>query len=307
VIQSVQDTGIRPRAARQRASGARGRPRSTGLSWAGRVPVYVVLGVGTVLMVMPLLWMITASLATTRFVTTFPPKLFPNSFDFGNYTQGFARQDLGKYLLNSVEIVVPSMAGQVLSSSLAGYAFARLRAPGKRLLFVVTLATVMIPFEATIVPTFVMFRYLHWLNTFWPLIVPQLLGNGYNIFLMRQFMTSIPSELDEAAKLDGCGFFTIWWRIICPLSVAPMTAVAVFTFTYQWGNFLGPLIYINDPSHYPLALGLYALTQTSNVGQTPPWNSIMAGSMLLTIPMVMVYFFSQRLLYEGANVLGRIR
>lgn len=307
MMRSLQDTGVRPGMGRQPARNARQPARPVVFSWAGRVPVYVVLGVGTLIMVMPLLWMITASLSTTKYVTTFPPKLFPTSFRFANYTHGFTRQDLGRYMLNSVAIVVPSMAGQVLSSSLAGYAFARLRAPGKRLLFVVTLATVMIPYEATIVPTFVMFRYLNWLNTFWPLIVPQLLGNGYNIFLMRQFMTNIPAELDEAAKLDGCGFFRTWWRIIVPLSIAPMTAVAVFTFTYQWGNFLGPLIYINDPSRYPLALGLYALTQTSNVGQTPPWNSIMAGSMLLTIPMVMVYFFSQRLLYEGANVLGRIR
>lgn len=307
MMRSLQDTGVRPGMGRQPVRDARRPPRPAVFSWVGRVPVYVVLAVGTLLMVMPLLWMITASLSTTKYVTTFPPKLFPTSFHFANYTHGFTRQDLGRYMLNSVEIVVPSMAGQVLSSSLAGYAFARLRAPGKKLLFVVTLATVMIPYEATIVPTFVMFRYLNWLNTFWPLIVPQLLGNGYNIFLMRQFMTNIPSELDEAAKLDGCGFFRTWWRIIVPLSAAPMTAVAVFTFTYQWGNFLGPLIYINDPSRYPLALGLYALTQTSNVGQTPPWNSIMAGSMLLTIPMVMVYFFSQRLLYEGANVLGRIR
>lgn len=307
MTQSAHQTRVRPVIQGPRSQPAPRSRRSPRSSWAARVPVYGVLGAGTLIMVLPVLWMITASLSSTKYVTTFPPKLFPSSFQISNYTQGFTQDDLGRYLLNSLEIVVPSMVGQVLSSSLAGFALARLRARGRGFLFVLTLATVMIPYEATIVPTFVMFRYLHWLNTFWPLIVPQLLGNGYNIFLMRQFMMNIPRELDEAAKLDGCGFFSIWWRIIVPLSVAPMTAVAVFTFTYQWGNFLGPLIYINDPSRYPLALGLYALTQTSNVGQTPPWNSIMAGSMLLAVPMVMVYFFGQRFLYEGANVLGRIR
>lgn len=304
---SAQDTTVRPAVKRPHAKNVPPSRRRTAPSWAGRVPVYIVLAIGTLLMVVPLLWMITASLSTTRFVTTFPPKLFPSSFDFANYSDTFTKDDLGKYMLNSLEIVIPSMIGQVISSSMAGYAFARLRAPGRGFLFVLTLSTVMIPFEATIVPTFIMFRYLHWINTLWPLIVPQLLGNGYNIFLMRQFMMNIPPELDEAAKLDGCNFLSIWWRIIVPLSVAPMTAVAIFTFTYQWGNFLGPLIYISDPSRYPLALGIYALTQTSNVGQIPPWNSIMAGSMLLTVPMVMVYFFGQRFLYEGANALGRIR
>ncbi|MEV0719651.1 carbohydrate ABC transporter permease [Asanoa sp. NPDC050611] len=272
-----------------------------------RIPVYVVLLFGTALMVLPLLWMVSTSLASTKYVTTFPPKLFPDSFAFANYGRIFSDTDLGRYLFNSVVIVIPSMIGQVVASSFAGYALARLRAPGRRIWFVVTLATLMIPYEATIVPTFVTFQYLGWINTFWPLIVPQLFGSGYSIFLMRQFIMQIPTEYDEAARLDGLGYFGIWRRIIVPLSVPALATVAIFTFTFQWGNFLGPLIYINDPDKYPLALGLYAMTQTSNVGQTPDWNLIMAGGMLLTVPMVMVYFFGQRFLYEGGNALGQIR
>ncbi|GAA1882841.1 carbohydrate ABC transporter permease [Asanoa iriomotensis] len=278
------------------------RPR-----WGQRIPVYVVLLFGTALMVLPLLWMVSTSLASTKYVTTFPPKLFPDTFEFANYGRIFSDTDLGRYLFNSVVIVIPSMVGQVVASSFAGYALARLRAPGRRIWFVVTLATLMIPYEATIVPTFVTFQYLGWINTFWPLIVPQLFGSGYSIFLMRQFIMQIPTEYDEAARLDGLGYFGIWRRIIVPLSVPALATVAIFTFTFQWGNFLGPLIYINDPEKYPLALGLYAMTQTSNVGQTPDWNLIMAGGMLLTVPMVMVYFFGQRFLYEGGNALGRIR
>jgi multiple sugar transport system permease protein len=258
-------------------------------------------------MVLPLLWMVTTSLSSNKFATTFPPKFLPTSFYLGNYREIFTQHDVGLYLLNSVLIVIPSMIGQVVSSSMAGYAFARLRAPGRRIMFILTLSTIMIPYEVTIVPLFVLFRYFHWLNTLWPLIVPQLCGCGFNIFLMRQFIMNIPRDLDEAAKLDGCGFFGVWRRVIVPLSVPAMATVAIFTFTYQWGNFLGPLIYISNPSRFPLALGLYVMTQTSNVGQTPPWNLIMAGGMLLTVPMVMVYFFGQRFLYEGGNILGRLR
>jgi multiple sugar transport system permease protein len=283
------------------------RPRRRRPGLLQRIPAYVILLFGTVLMVLPLLWMITTSLASTKYVTTFPPKLIPDSFQVANYVRIFSDAGLGRYLVNSVVIVIPSMVGQVVASSLAGYALARLRAPGRRIWFVITLCTLMIPYEATIVPTFVMFRYLGWINTFWPLIVPQMFGSGYSIFLMRQFIMQIPTEYDEAARLDGLGYFGVWRRIIVPLSVPAMATVAIFTFTFQWGNFLGPLIYINDSGKYPLALGLYAMTQTSNVGQTPDWNLIMAGGMLLTVPMVMVYFFGQRFLYEGANALGRIR
>jgi len=272
-----------------------------------QISTAAVLLIGTVLMVLPVLWMAATSLADTKYATTFPPKFFPTSFQFSNYINLFTQTDVPKYLLNSVLIVVPSIIGQVLASSFAGYALARLRAPGKRFMFIAVLATMMIPYEATIIPTFVMFRYLHWINTLWPIIVPQFFGSGYTIFLMRQFILQIPTEYDEAARLDGLGYFGIWRRIIVPLSMPAMATVGIFTFTAQWSSFLSPLIFINDPDKYPLALGIYAMTQTSNVGQTPPWNIIMAAGMILTVPMVMVYFFGQRLVYEGANSMGRIR
>jgi multiple sugar transport system permease protein len=296
------------------ADGRRARRTSRGASdradrWPGylRLPTYVILIIGAVLMVMPLLWMLSTSLADSKYATTFPPRFFPDTFDVTNYVEIFTNAGLGRYLFNSVVIVIPSMIGQVLASSMAGYALARLRAPGRRIWFVATLCTLMIPFEATIIPLFVMFRYFDWINTFWPLIVPQLLGSGYCVFLMRQFTMAIPAEYDEAGRLDGLGFFGIWRRIIVPLSAPAMATVAIFTFTAQWGNFLGPLIFISDPEKYPLAFGLYAMTQTSNVGQTPEWNLIMAGGMLLTVPMVLVYYFGQRMIYEGQNSLGRIR
>jgi multiple sugar transport system permease protein len=273
---------------------------------ANKFIVYLVLVFGAVLMLLPLLWMVTTSLSNNEYATSFPPHFIPTHFEFGKYVSIFTNHDMGQFFLNSIIIVVPSIAGQIISSSMAAFAFARLRAPGKRILFIMTIATLMIPYEVTIIPTFILFRYFHWINTFWPLIVPQLFGNAYNIFLMRQFMMSIPTELDDAAKIDGLGFFGIWRRIILPLSFAPIATVGVFTFTFNWGSFLAPLIYISKTRFYPLALGIYMMTQTSNRGQIPPWNLIMAGSMLLTVPMVLVYFFSQRYLYEGSNVLGKI-
>jgi multiple sugar transport system permease protein len=290
-----------------------GRPgegpgRRRGVAWIfSRTATYIVLIGGAAVMVLPLMWMVATSLASSKYATSFPPKFFPDTFDFSNYLRLFTDSNLGRYLVNSIAITVPSMVGQVAASSFAGYALARLRAPGRRFWFMVTLATMMIPYEATVIPTFVLFRSLGWINTFWPLIVPQLFGSGYSIFLMRQFIMAIPTEYDEAARLDGLSYFGIWSRIIAPLSFPAMATVAIFTFTFQWGNFLGPLIFINDPQKYPLALGLYSMTQTSNVGQTPEWNLIMAGGMLLTLPMVLVYYFGQRLIYEGANNLGSIR
>lgn len=288
------------------ATPTRARSPEEGTVWS-KIGTYVVLLVGTALMIMPMLWMIATSLSTSKYATTFPPRLFPTQLDLSNYARVFTSTHLGRYFLNSIIITVPSMFGQVLASSFAGYALARLRTRGRQAWFIATLCTMMIPYEATIIPTFVIFKYLHWVNTYLPLIVPQFVGSGYSIFLMRQFIMNIPLEYDEAARVDGLGYFGIWSRIVVPLSVPAMATVAVFTFTAQWGSFLGPLIFINDPNKYPLALGLYVETQTSNVGQTPPWNIIMAGGMLLTVPMVMIYYFGQRFLYEGGNVLGAIR
>jgi len=273
----------------------------------GKVIVYLFLLAGGVMMLLPLLWMITTSLSSSHYAMDFPPQFFPKQFDWENYVKIFTESGLGQSALNSVIITVPAIIGQVFASALAAYAFARLRAPGKSVLFIIVLATLMIPGEVTLIPTFILFKYLNWLNTFWPLIVPNFFGNAYNIFLMRQFFMSIPLELDEAAKLDGLGPFGIWVRIILPLGKPVLAAVAIFTFTANWGNFLTPLIYITNPHLYPLALSVYTMTETGdNAVLSVPWNLIMAGSMLLTLPMTLVFFFGQRALYEGSNVLGRV-
>ncbi|MCY0902035.1 MAG: carbohydrate ABC transporter permease, partial [Firmicutes bacterium] len=248
---------------------------------------------------------ITTSLSDNQYALSFPPKFLPTSIHLDNYIKIFTNSGMGTYIRNTLIITIPAIAGQVITSSLAAYAFARLRAPGRRALFMILLSTLMIPGEVTLIPTFVLFRDLNWINTFWPLIVPNFFGNAFNIFLMRQFIAAIPVELDEAARIDGLGPFGIWRRIIMPLSLPSVTAVAIFTFNANWGSFLGPLIYINNQKLYPLALGVYSMTQSSSLFIPPQWNLVMAGSMLLTLPMILVYFFGQRFIYEGSNVLGK--
>jgi multiple sugar transport system permease protein len=160
----------------------------------------------------------------------------------------------------------------------------------------------MIPGEVTMVPQFIIFRHLDWINTFYPLIVPSFFAGAFNVFLIRQFVMSIPKSLDEAAMIDGMGHPGIYWKIIMPLTYPILAAIAIFSFSYNWGNFMGPLIYINDPEKMPLALGVQLLT-TVGGGQMPPWNLVMIASLFLTIPMVLVYLFGQRYVYE-ANISG---
>jgi multiple sugar transport system permease protein len=202
--------------------------------------------------------------------------------------------NFGQFLLNSLTLVFFSMVGQVLVSSLVAYAFARLRAPGKEVIFIILLSTMMIPTEVTLIPQFVLFTKLSWINTLLPLIVPNFFGGAYNIFLLRQFITRIPVELDEAAQIDGLNFFGIYVYIILPLIRPALVAVAIFTFVWNWGAFFGPLIYVNDVSKMPLALGVQILSATNSAGQIPPWNLVMVGALVLTVPMILVYFFGQR-------------
>lgn len=282
-----------------------GRRKKDGNNALYLTVVYGLLVIGTVMMLLPFLWMVTTSLSDSRYALTFPPSFFPNRIHFDNYLKIFTANNLGLYLWNTILITAPAIVGQILSSSMAAYAFARLRAPGRKVLFIVMLSTMMIPGEVTMIPTFIIFRDLHWLNTFWPLIVPNFFGNAFNIFMMRQFYMGIPHEIDEAAKIDGLGVFGVWVRMILPLSIPAIATVAVFTFTANWGSFMGPLIYINDPHKYTLAQGIYMMTQTQNVMVPPQWNLIMAGSILLTLPMLIVFFWGQRFIYESTNVFGR--
>jgi multiple sugar transport system permease protein len=205
---------------------------------------------------------------------------------------------MGRFFLNSLILSGFAVLGQVLVSAMVAYAFARLRAPGKNVLFVILLSTLMLPMEITLIPQFAMFAELGWLDTMLPLIVPNLFGGAYNIFLMRQFISRIPRELDEAASMDGLSYFRIFTRIVLPLMRPALIAVGIFTFSWNWGWFMGPLIYINSQENMPLALGVQVLYASGGAGAPPQWNLIMVGSLILVVPMIVVYFFGQKYMHE---------
>ncbi|GAB4006477.1 hypothetical protein GCM10029992_57260 [Glycomyces albus] len=165
-------------------------------------------------------------------------------------------------------------------------------------MFMIVLATMMIPAQITMIPQFLLFKELGWVNTWLPLIVPNFFTNAFNVFLVRQFVSRISSELDEAAQVDGLGYFGVYRRIILPMMWPILTAIAIFTLTFTWGDFMGPLIYLNSEEGMPLALGLQYMTSTSNAMQLPPWNLVMVGSIVLTLPMIAVYYLGQKYLYE---------
>lgn len=270
-----------------------------------KIITYTILTFLAVLLGTPLLSVISIALASdeTTYLATFT--IIPKEFHIENFIRIF-QLDLNflRFTGNSLLLVGFAIIGQVVASSMVAYGFARLRAPGKNILFVILLSTMMIPGEVTMIPSFVIFRYLGWINTLLPLIVPNFFSNAFNVFLLRQFISRLPIELDEAAMLDGMGFFGIYSRIILPLIKPALIAIAIFTFTWNWGWFMGPLIYINDFNKAPLALGVQVLSATSNSVQVPPWNLVMVGSLLLTVPMLIVYFFGQRYMDEFSVISG---
>lgn len=261
---------------------------------------YAVLLVVSALFFVPFVLMVSISLSSDQTSAQNAFTVIPTEFEWSNFTAVFTATGLpvGRFVLNSVLIATLSAVGQVISSSLVGYAFARLRAPGKGFMFMIVLATMMIPAQITMIPQFLLFKELGWVNTYLPLIVPNFFTNAFNVFLVRQFVSRIPGELDEAAQVDGLGYFGVYRRIILPMMWPILTAIAIFTLTAAWGDFMGPLIYLNSEESMPLALGLQYMTSTSNAMQLPPWNLVMVGSILLTVPMIAIYYLGQKYLYE---------
>jgi ABC-type glycerol-3-phosphate transport system permease component len=218
-----------------------------------------------------------------------------------NYRDAYiAAEHRWNYLFNSVYLVVLNVVGQVLSCSLVAYAFARLKWPGRDIMFAVLLATMMLPPQVTMVPVFIVFKHLGWYNTLKALWVRSFLGSAFFIFLLRQFMKTIPVELEDAAKIDGCGFFGVYWKIMLPLLKPALAAVAIFTFMGTWNNFMGPLIYLNDQRLYPLALGLFDFR--SQYGSE--YGMLMAASTLMTLPVIAMFFMAQRHFIQGVTLTG---
>jgi len=263
--------------------------------------IYLILVIVGVALMAPLVWLISSSLKDEGKIFTIPPEWIPNPVKWNNYAKVFDQVPFGRFYWNSVIVTFFSTAGNVVSASLVAFGFARLRFPGRNLLFLVLLATVMIPYHVTLIPTYVLFRYLHWLDTYLPLIVPTWLGgSAFNIFLLRQFFLRLSLELDDAARIDGAGPLRIYWDIVLPQSKPALGVVAIFSFLASWNDFFGPFIYLNTTEKFTLPLGLQ-LFQSLNSTQ---WNLLMAASVMTAIPCVLLYFVAQRYFIQGVVFTG---
>jgi multiple sugar transport system permease protein len=264
---------------------------------------YVILTLGGALMMMPFVWLISASLKEPQYIYVFPPQWIPNPVRWQNYTEVLFKLPFLLYTRNTLTILIPAMLGQVLTSTMAGYAFARLRWPLRDHIFSVLLATMMLPWAVTLIPIYVFFKELRWIGTYLPLIVPFWFGGGaFNIFLLRQFFLTIPMELEDAARVDGASAFTIFTRIMVPLARPAITVVAIFSFLHHWRDFLGPLIYLNKANMRTIALGINAL-QGLEWGRDTT-HLVMAASVLMILPVLVLFFAAQRVFVQGIALTG---
>ncbi len=264
----------------------------------GKIVSHVILLLASLLFMIPFVYMISISLASDSSVILAQYTLIPREFHFENYINIFKDTKVDVWLWNSVVITVANTLLTLISCSMVAYAFARLRAKLKNMWFIILLSTMMIPAQVKIIPQFVIFKQLGWLNTWAPLIVPNLFGSAYYIFLLRQFIARLPRDLDEAAKIDGLGTWGIYTRICIPLIKPALAAVAVFAVMGNWNWFFEPLIYLNNENLFPLALGIKILTATTSSGAPPMWNRVFTCSMILIVPMIAVYFVGQKYMYE---------
>lgn len=271
----------------------------------GRVISYVLLSLCSAVMLIPLYWMVITSLKTLRAVHAFPPEWIPNPIVLNNYPQALSVFPFWLYFANSVTIVVGVILGNLLSCSLVAYAFAKLRAPGRNFLFGILLSTMMLPEHVTLIPVYILFQRLGWVNTFLPLIVPYWFArSAFSIFLLRQFFMTLPQELSDAARVDGASHLTILTRIVIPLSKPPLATVAVFSFMGVWNDFLHPVIYLNSEEKFTLALGLLSLIGQSRESGVIEWQLLMAATTVMMLPILIVFFFAQRYFIQGIALTG---
>lgn len=280
-----------------------GRTRSRSSSLAN----HLLLCAASVVMLYPLLWMLSSSFKLDSEIFSNSVSLWPRTFNLDAYRRGWEglTVSFGTFFWNSIVISVLSVIGNVFSCSLAAYAFARLDFPLKRVWFAIMLGTLMLPYHVTLIPQYVLFLNIGWVDTILPLVVPKFLAaDGYFIFLMVQFFRGLPRELDEAAKMDGCGPWRIYWKIILPLSVPVLATAAIFSFIWTWDEFFAPLVYLNDMGSYTVQLGLRAFVDSSGKSD---FGALFAMSVVTLVPVFVFFLFFQRLLIEGIATTGMKR
>lgn len=265
-----------------------------------RIIIQIIVILGAIVFIFPFLWLVSTSLKPDEQIFALPPKLIPNPVQWENYTRMFKYFPFSRFFGNSVYITFMTLVGVLFSCPLVAFSFAKLRWPGRDLLFLVLLSTMMLPPQVTMVPVYLLFRELGWIDTFRPLWVPAWFGSAFYIFLLRQFFLTIPRELEEAARIDGCSFPRMYVQIMLPLIKPALATTAIFTFMGAWNDFMGPLIYINSTEKFPLSLGL-RLFQTQFGGE---WAMMMAASVIMVLPLIIMFIAFQRYFIQGIVLTG---
>ena len=263
--------------------------------------IYIILLFISFVCLVPFYWMIRSSLMDMSQIFTMPPIWIPKPIKFSNYKEALTMLPFGRYFLNTLFVVVFTVLGTVITSSLCAYSFSRIEWKGRDTVFGILLTAMMIPFAVTLIPTFIGWQKLGVVNSYAPLIVPAWFGGGvFNVFLLRQFFRTIPKELDEAARIDGAGHFTIYLKIIMPLSKPSLIVVSLFSFMGSWNDFLGPLVYLNDGDKFTLSLGLMQFQGMYSA----QWQYMMAAATVVLIPIVIIFFIGQKYFIEGISMSG---
>jgi multiple sugar transport system permease protein len=291
-----------------RTSGARGAARQLTLDRGRRalrtVLAYAVLLILSAFILLPMGWMLTAALKPDRMpVFTVPPQWFPTDhWNWDNFSRALLteRRPFLLYMLNTLQIVAGNVVGNLISCSLVAFAFARLRFRGSEFLFNVLVITMLIPWQVLMIPQFLMFHRIGWYGTYLPLIVPSFTGSAFYIFLIRQYMRTFPRELDDAARIDGCNYWGIFWYVILPLTTPVLAVCVVFVFLGSWNDLLGPLIYLDSNRMFTVAIGLANMVTRAGTD----WNLLMAANLIAMLPALIVYFFAQDKLIGGIASVG---
>jgi multiple sugar transport system permease protein len=278
-----------------------------------RLPAHGLLLLGAAVMLMPFVWMVSTSLKPAYELFTVPPTWIPSQFQWDTYAKAMSAGNFGRYALNSLALALANMATNVSLAALAGYAFARLRFPGRKLLFVLVLATLMVPYQVTIIPLFVIIRHMPlfggndllgqggigWINSYWGLIVPGAVG-AFGIFMLRQFFQTLPKELEDAARIDGAGEWRIFWQIMLPLAMPAIATLAIFSFQAGWNAFFWPLLITTTDDMRTIQLGLTVFVQQYST----QWDQLMAATVVATAPVILAFAIGQRLLVRGIAFTG---
>ena len=285
-----------------RNGGRRWAPKR-GARWRGdirSVVSHVFLIALSIAFVFPFIWMLATSLKTMANAASLNLSIIPDPVVWENYIEIFTTATFGRYIANTVLLSVLALIGQVFSSSVVAYSLSHIRWWGRRVIFMIVIATMLIPYQVTMVPVYIIFRNLGMLGSYWPLIIPNFTAGAFYVFLMRQFFMTIPNSLVDASKIDGASHFTIYSKIMVPLTKPALTTIAVFSFINCWSDFIGPLIYISDTKMYTISLGLQSFIGKYSI----KWNLIMAASAVTVVPMIVLFFVAQKQFIEGITTTG---